>query len=174
MYKRILVCGGNGAGKSTLGKALAQALEFEFMDVEDYYFPRDDSNYKYGVVRTKEQVNALLLGDMKRHACFVLASVKGNFDEKVRAEFDCAVYVHVSKEIRLQRVQDRSYRQFGDRMLPGGDLYEREQKFFDMVRSRPENEVMESLKSLNVPIIRLDGTLSVADNVQNAKQLILK
>ena len=174
MYKRILVCGGNGAGKSTLGKALSGAIGYEFMDVEDYYFPQGDSNYKYGTVRTKAEVNALLLRDMKCHERFVLASVKGNFDEKVRAEFDCAVYVHVSKEIRLQRVRDRSYRQFGERMLPGGDLHERELKFLDMVRNRPENEVMESLRTLNVPVIQLDGTLPIADNVQIAKQLILK
>jgi adenylate kinase family enzyme len=169
---KIIVCGGNGAGKSTLGKALAQALGFVFMDVEDYYFPQNDADYKYDTVRTREQVNALLLDDMKKHQQFVLASVKGNFDENVRAMLNRAVYLHVPKDVRMQRVYDRSFRKFGDRMLHGGDLYEREQRFLDMVRQRPENEVLESLRSLNIPIIQLDGTLPIETNVQAAVKLL--
>ena len=143
MKNRILVCGGNGAGKSTLGKELARALGYVFMDVEDYYFPSDDRDNKYEIVRAREEVNELLFADMKRHQRFILASVKGNFAENVREMFDCAVYVHVPKEIRMQRVFDRSYQQFGNRMLPGGDLHAQEQRFFDMVRERAENEVMD-------------------------------
>lgn len=34
----IIVCGLNGAGKSTLGKALAGALNFHFIDIENIFF----------------------------------------------------------------------------------------------------------------------------------------
>jgi len=155
-----------------LGRELAHSLGFAFMDVEDYYFPQSDTNYKYGVARTKDQVNALLLADMRRYGQFVLASVKGNFDEDVRSIFDCAVYLHVSKEIRMQRVYERSYQKFGDRMLPGGDLFEKEQRFLDMVQSRPDNEVMESMQALRIPVIQLDGTLPIGTNVQTVIKLI--
>ena len=40
MVTGIIVCGLNGAGKSTLGKALAEKLNFYFIDNEDYIFPR--------------------------------------------------------------------------------------------------------------------------------------
>ena len=39
----IIVCGLNGVGKSTLGKALAEKLNFYFIDNEDLYFPKTDS-----------------------------------------------------------------------------------------------------------------------------------
>ena len=42
MKNIILVCGLNGAGKSTLGKALAEALHYQFIDIEDIYFPKDN------------------------------------------------------------------------------------------------------------------------------------
>ncbi|MBR2248380.1 MAG: hypothetical protein IJ880_15380, partial [Bacilli bacterium] len=42
MTMRIIICGLNGAGKSTLGKALAGRLNYEFRDIEDYYFPKID------------------------------------------------------------------------------------------------------------------------------------
>lgn len=32
----IIVCGLNGSGKSTLGKALAEKLDFHFVDNEDF------------------------------------------------------------------------------------------------------------------------------------------
>ena len=36
----IVICGLNGAGKSTLGKALAEKLDFYFIDNEDLFFLR--------------------------------------------------------------------------------------------------------------------------------------
>nr|WP_297767473.1 AAA family ATPase [uncultured Butyrivibrio sp.] len=53
---RIIICGLNGAGKSTLGRALAGQLHYEFIDIEDYYFPKTDDKYEYSVHRTEEEV----------------------------------------------------------------------------------------------------------------------
>ncbi len=50
-------------------------------------------------------------------------------------------------------------------MLLGGDLYEQEEKFFHFVESRDENTVEEWVKSLKCPVIRLDGTKSIDENV---------
>ncbi len=73
----IIICGLNGAGKSTLGKVLAKKLNFYFIDIEDLYFPKNDSNYMYASPRTREEVEAILLHKMKTHENFILASVKG-------------------------------------------------------------------------------------------------
>ena len=50
-------------------------------------------------------------------------------------------------------------------MLQCGDLFEREERFFDLVSARPENYVEEWVKSLSCPIIRVDGTKSVEENL---------
>ena len=47
MKNVIIVCGLNGAGKSTLGKALAEKLNYQFIDIEDIYFPKDNPEYMY-------------------------------------------------------------------------------------------------------------------------------
>lgn len=65
----------------------------------------------------------------------------------------------------MERVRKRSFKQFGDRMLSGGDLYKQEENFFDFVRNRPDNQVEEWLKSLLCPVIRIDGTLPTCENV---------
>ncbi len=77
------------------------------------------------------------------------------------------VLIEVSKEIRMERVKNRSFETFGDRMLPGGDLYEQEKRFFHMAQSRTEEFVREWAQSLGCPVIRVDGTKEVRENVND-------
>ena len=159
----IIICGLNGAGKSTLGRALAKELDFYFIDIEDLYFPKIDSDYTYASPRTRQEVETLLAGEINTHEDFVFASVHGDYGEAVSSSLRYVVLVSVPKEIRLQRVKDRSFQKFGSRMLPGGDLCEREEKFFDFVRNRAENTVEEWIKQLCCPV---DGMKSVKDNIR--------
>lgn len=174
MGNRIIVCGGNGAGKSTLGKELSQELDWKFMDVEDYYFPVNSMDYNYELARTREEVSSLLLEDLKLYDNFILASVKGNYGEEVSSMFTCAVLVCVPKEIRMKRVIDRSYKKFGDRILQGGDLYEKEKRFFDMVEHRSDDDVTTWLNSINIPIIRVDGTQPIDRSIKAIGRLLIK
>ena len=68
-------------------------------------------------------------------------------------------------DIRIQRVKNRSFQKFGERMLLGGDLHEQEEKFFDFVKSRPEDVVKEWVQSLKCPVLRIDGTKPIEENV---------
>lgn len=65
----------------------------------------------------------------------------------------------------MQRVKKRSFQKFGNRMLPGGDLHEQEEKFFEFVTSRPESTVEEWIQLLSCSILRIDGTKPVEENV---------
>ena len=73
--------------------------------------------------------------------------------------------IDVPRDIRIQWVKNRSFQKFGERMLLGGDLHEQEEKFFDFVKSRPENTVEEWVKSLKCPVLRIDGTKTIEENV---------
>lgn len=161
----IIVCGLNGAGKSTLGKALAGKLNYYFIDNEYLYFPKTDPNYIYASPRSREEVEKLLFREIKAHKNFIFTSVKGDYGENIVSFFHYAILIDVPKNIRLQRVKNRSFQKFGNRMLPGGDLYEQEEWFFDFVKSRAENTVEEWIKDINIPIIRIDGTKSIEENI---------
>lgn len=65
----------------------------------------------------------------------------------------------------MQRVKKRSYEKFGDRILPGGDLYEQEEQFFQFAASREENTVEEWIQCLTCPVLKIDGTKPVEENV---------
>ena len=166
MGHKIIVCGGNGAGKSTLGRVLADRLSCKFADIEGYYFPEPAADYPYETVRTRDEVRALLLADLRTYDNLVLASVKGDFGAEVEALLTAAVFVSVPKELRMKRVRDRSFSKFGGRMLPGGDLYERECQFFDLVSQRPELDGADWLETASLPALEVDGTRPADDNAE--------
>lgn len=165
MGSGILVCGLNGCGKTTLGKALAEKLDVPFIDAEDLYFPKDDPNYAYAAPRTREQVEELLFQRLHAQEDFVFASVKGDYGRRIAPLFRLAVLMTAPKSLRERRVRERSFRKFGGRMLPGGDLYQAEERFFALVSSRPEGVVEEWAQSLECPVLRVDGTRPIRENV---------
>ena len=161
----ILICGLNGTGKSTLGRMLANRMEYEFIDNEDLFFPKADSSYTFSNPRSKEEVIQLLEEKISRNNQFVFAAVKGNYGDRLIASLDHIVLIEVPKQIRSKRVRDRSYQKFGDRILPGGDLYDTESKWLSLTDSRPDTYVSDWLETVNCPVIRIDGTLPVENNL---------
>lgn len=160
----ILICGLNGAGKSTLGRILADRLGYEFIDNEDLFFPKTDLSYMFSGPRSEEEAVRILEERISGNNRFVFAAVKGDYGDKLMASLDHIVLIEVPKQIRSRRVRDRSYRKFGDRILPGGDLSDRENKWFLLTDSRPETYVTDWLEKVNCPVIRIDGTLPAEEN----------
>lgn len=171
---KILVCGGNGAGKSTLAAKLSEMSGFPYVDTEHYYFPQAVDGYAYGAARRKEEVAALLLADLQNHDHFIFASVTGDFGGEVLAQFTHAVLVCVPRELRLERVRERSLRKFGERARPGGDLYEQEDRFLEMVKARPEGRVEEWLSATGLPVLRVDGTKPPEENAARILRELLQ
>ena len=66
----------NGAGKTTLGRALAERLKWFRMDVEDYCFP--DMTVPFAHARSREDVEQLMLSDIRLNGNFVLSSVSSS------------------------------------------------------------------------------------------------
>ena len=162
----ILICGMNGTGKSTLGRMLARRLNCEFIDNEDLFFAKEDAAYPFANPRSREEAIRILEGKIARNNRFVFASVKGDYGDKLIAALDCAVLIEAPKTIRMQRVRQRSYQRFGDRILTGGDLFESENAWFSLVDSRPEDYAAKGLENMNCPVLRVDGTLPIEKNME--------
>ena len=161
----ILICGLNGTGKSTLGRLLADRMEYEFIDNEDLFFPKADPSYKFSNPRSNEEVIRLLEEKISGNNRFIFAAVKGDYGDRLIASLDYIVLIEVPKKIRSKRVRDRSYQKFGDRILPGGDLYDIESRWFSLTDSRPDVYVTDWLETVKCPVIRIDGTLPVENNL---------
>lgn len=161
----IIVCGLNGCGKSTLGRALAEKIGSLFIDIEDLYFTRSSIDSPYMNPRSREEVIKLLLNEVEKNNNFVFAAVKGDYGNEIHQFYQYAVLIKVPKEIRLQRVRNRSFQKFGNRMLAGGDLHEAEEHFFGLVESRADEYVENWVQSLPCPVISVDGTKPIEENI---------
>ena len=170
----ILICGLNGAGKSTLGRILADRIGYEFIDNEDLYFRKTDLSYDFAAPRGKEEVIRLLEEKITANNRFIFAAVKGHYGDRLIASLDHIVLMEVPKQIRSRRIRDRSYRKFGNRILPGGDLYDQESEWFSLTESRPETYVTDWLETVDCPVIRIDGTLPVEENVDYLESVLSK
>jgi len=162
----IQICGLNGSGKSTLGRALAEKIGFYFIDDENLYFSRSNPNEPYTNPKPRYEVEQLLMNEVKNHPDFVFAAVKGDYEKDIISMYDYVIMIEVPKSVRSKRVRNRSFKKFGSRMLLGGDLYNQEEAFFQMVESRQSSYVENWLQTVKCPIIRVDGTKPIDENVE--------
>ena len=172
MARGIQVCGLNGCGKSTLGRALAQKIGFHFIDNEELFFTRNAADEPYQNPRSRAEVEKLLMEEVRRHGDLVFAAVKGDYGSAILPLYRYAVLIEVPKEIRLRRVRDRSFQKFGGRMKPGGDLYESEEVFFQTAAARPEDYAESWARTLSCPVVVVDGTRPVEENVERLAGLL--
>lgn len=161
---KIMICGLNGSGKSTLGRALAKKTNYVHKDIEDYYFVKED-NYKYDKPKDRATVSKMVEEDMKKYDNIIFTSCNGDYNG-ASSLYDVVVYIDVDKDTRLSRVKQRSYDLFGDRILEGGDLFVKENIFFDKVYKKDESEIINWFNNLNCKKFIIDGLKSTDENVK--------
>lgn len=160
---RIMICGLNGSGKTTLGKELSKKINFLHKDIEEYYF-NNHADYKYNSSASKEDVTRKIEKDINECDNIIFTSCKGDYGN-LSDIYDFVIFIRLDKEIRLKRVKQRSYKQFGDRILINGDLFERENQFFDKVYKKDESEIIEWFNNLRCSKLEINGLRTVEENV---------
>lgn len=163
----IVVVGLNGCGKTTLGRALARELGAFRMDVEDYFFPPTDA-VPFTVSRTNAEARLGILADVSAHPRFVLSLVNGNWCEGLADHLRCAIFLSAPWETRRGRIDARERLRFGDRVLPGGDMYEQQRAFRAHVAGRTEAPIEDWLVTNALPSLRLDARRSIEENTARA------
>lgn len=149
-----------------LGKALADRIGFYFIDDENLYFDRTAMDEPYKNPKSREEVEQLLVEEVSKSPNFVFAAVKGDYGKEIMTMYNYVVVIELPKSVRSQRVRKRSFQKFGNRMLIGGDLYNQEESFFQMCESRQNDYVETWLQTVKCPVIRVDGTKSIEENVE--------
>ena len=180
----IAIFGLNGSGKSTLCHALAKKIGYFEMDAEDYYFPEQKASRQaslehisgiesepngqipFTVSKTKQEAEAAVSNDIRIHPQFILSGVTVNWSEEILSHIDIAFLVEVPLAERLRRIRMREEARFGARVLPGGDMYERQASFHTAVEKRTLESVKESAVQLVCPIITLDGMQPIETNLK--------
>ena len=164
MINGIIIMGLNGSGKSTICRELAELLNYKSIDVEDYYFL--DSDIPYTKSRNRQEVSQLMFNDISFYNNYVLASVGCNWDFEIVSTYRLAVLLYAPLQVRLERIRQREAIRFGDRVLDGGDMYESQKRFHDMVSSRSPEDIKQQAYSLTCPILEINALLPVKEIIR--------
>lgn len=164
--KIIHILGASGSGTTTLGKAISEKYGYRQLDTDDFFWLPTDPQY---TTKREPGERQRLLSEAisKAERCVISGSLCGWGDMFI-PKFQLVILVETPSEIRIERLKQREYKHFGERILPGGDMYEEHMKFLEWAakydtagieqRSRVLHE--EWLKKVHCPIITVDGTKS--------------
>lgn len=164
--------GASGAGVTTLGRALADALAIPHHDTDDYFWlPTSPPYRQQRDVRDRFRLMEEMF--LARDAWVLSGSLEG-WGGSLSDWFDLVAFVYVPTDIRLHRLRDREARHFGrDAISPGGWRYQETEDFIEWAAhyddgTREGRSLLKQeawLSNLSCPVLRLDGTLPVADLV---------
>ena len=174
----IHIFGASGSGTSTLGRAVAARTGYVFLDSDDYlWLPTDP---QYIAKRTPAERLALLEGDIDASEGAVVSGSLVGWGDPLIPRFTLAVRLTVPQDIRMERLMRREQERHGDRILPGGDMYQIHRDFFTWaagyddgpatMRSRAMHDLWQ--QKLSCPLLTLDGTRPVEELAQAVLNII--
>ena len=172
MLKRgIMIFGPAGSGKTTLGRMVAQQLDFIFVDIDDYIW-RKDTEIPFSLLYSRTERIRNLMDAISQTDHFVMAGSMDSFHEHFDPFFALAVYLTAPTKVRIARVHQREYEEFGDRILEGGDMYDEHRRFLADVAAYDTGGGSTSYvvhnewaKSLRCPVLRLNGSEDISSNL---------
>lgn len=172
METGIMIMGAAGAGKTSLGKLVAEKLGFKFIDIDEYIW-RNDTEKPFTIMYSKGEKIRRLMDAISEAESFVMAGSMYSIHEYFDPYFELVVYLQTDTETRLERVQERELRMFGNRILEGGDMYGDHQKFLKDVAGYENGTGASTLQqheewmdALKCKILRLDGGRGLEENVE--------
>jgi adenylate kinase family enzyme len=171
MIQRIHILGAFGSGTTTLGRALAERLQCPHFETDDYvWFPTDPP---YTHQRERPERQQLLMDDVTAHDSWVVSGSLCGWGDVAIPLFELVVFLSLPHDIRMTRLRQREHERFGERILPGGDMYESSQAFLVRAASYDEGELdirsrllhEQWLSTLPCPILCFEGEYSIEEHL---------
>ena len=179
MMKHVIhIFGASGSGTTTLGRAIADRTGYRFLDSDDYlWLPTDP---QYTTKRPSEERLALLEGDIDASDGAVVSGSLVGWGDPLIPRFTLAVRLVVPHDERMARIERRELDRYGDRIRPGGDMYQIHRDFLQWaagyedgpatMRSRAMHDLWQ--QKLTCPLLTLDGTRPVEELVEAVLQAL--
>jgi len=168
----IHLFGASGSGTTTLGRALAEKLGYAHMDTDDYYWLPTDPAFtqKRPIPERLAMMNADI--DAAEKGAVISGSLTGWGDVQI-PRFTLAVRVVTDTATRLERLRQREYARFGDRILEGGDMHAEHEAFISWASQYDTGDVAMRSKAchdawqetLPCPVVTVDGSASLEDSL---------
>ena len=171
MTQRIYILGASGSGTTTLGRALTEHLTCPHFDTDEYFWlPTDPPCTTKRDTTLRQQ---FLMEDLTKHDSWVLSGSLCGWGNVAIPLFELVVFLWLPPDIRMERLRHRECERYGERIMPGGDMYEHSQAFLEWaasyddggleIRSRRLHE--QWLSTLPCPILRMEGEYATEEQL---------
>ncbi len=170
------IFGASGSGTTSLGKSLARDFGITAFDADSYYWKKTDPHFT-----TKNSIpdrHRLLLNDMEGLDQWVLSGSMDSWSEPFRPLFSAAIFVTSNSELRIQRLREREYAAYGERIKSGGDMHKDHEYFIKWAQQYEKGEMEgrslkrheQFIKVLSCPVLQLENNGDFSDFVNKAKK----
>ncbi len=160
---RIYLIGASCSGVSTLGAMLSRQFAVPLLDVDDFYWMPTDPPFT--IKRSPEDRVRLIKDRQAQNEGWVLSGSFIGWGDTLIENVDLIAFLYTPTDLRLQRLDRREALRHGDRILPGGDMYQGHLAFRDWAshydsptftgRNLAQHE--RWLNAQSAPVLRLDG-----------------
>ena len=177
----IHVLGASGSGVTTLGQNIEQNYGYKWLDTDDYFWLPTEP--LFSTPRPIDERISLMETDITKNSKCVISGSLCGWGDVFISKFQLVIFIYTPAEIRKERLIKREYQRYGEKRLhKGGDRHEEHIKFInwamdydngDMnMRSLRNHE--EWLKQFFCPVIRLDGTDTIAHNLSQLEKYLVQ
>ena len=174
----IHIFGPSGAGTSTLGRKICAELGYHFMDTDDYFWLPTDPQFT--APRPVEERLQLMRDEIEREQDVVISGSLVDWGDVLIPLFTLAVRIEMDQELRIARLKARERARFGERVDPGGDMYQQHLAFvrwartydtggLDM-RSKAKHDQWQTM--LTCPLLQIDGAAALEQNFSAVKKVL--
>lgn len=170
--KVIHIYGASGAGTTTLGKAISETFRYQQMDTDDYFWL--PTNPPFTTKREIKERISLMEKDIKEHEKVVITGSLCGWGDVLIPFFDFVIRVITPSDIRMQRLKEREFNRFGNRIMEDGDMCVEHQKFltwaseYDRGDEQMRSNAMHDKWSLllSCESVNIDGTRPIDENIE--------
>lgn len=167
----IHILGASGSGTTTLGRAISERFGHMQLDTDDYFWIPTDP--PYAKKRDGSERRRLMKEHIRLYKRCVISGSLCGWGDFLIPRFDLVIRLEVPAEARLERLEKREYARFGDRIRPGGDMWDEHREFmawsktYDTAGTDTRSRALhdEWLKLVKCPIMIIDGTAPLAETM---------
>ena len=175
---KIHILGPTSSGTSTLGKAIAEKYKIPCFDSDDIIWVKSDPPFTQ--TRERDERIKILEDILKNNESFVLSGAVRSWGDFIGPFLDVVIYKYVDQETRIKRLIERETIRFGDRILPGNDMYENYIKLIEYTEKyetggmeiRSKKSHLFWINNLKCKVFTIDGNYTQEDELKIAVEKI--
>lgn len=169
---KIHIMGASCAGSTTLAKALAERINFTYLDTDAYFFA--PSEIPFSIKRPLSERTAALRADFDAHDNAIVAGSLVSWGPEWITMFDHVVFLYLPHDIRMRRLHNREVERYGDKIFTDPYRAAQYKQFTAWANGYDDNSTngrnlgvhQQWLSRVNCPVLKIEGNTTVEERIK--------